>query len=82
MILLPSVQKSEPIRKEKAIKILQDAIAKKAQLYENYKKAYRLTYPEDPAGYDVDLEISYIRTQGISQLLDKQVNYNLLKTEK
>ncbi len=68
--------------KEKAIKILQDAIAKKAQLYENYKKAYRLTYPEDPAGYDVDLEISYIRTQGISQLLDKQVNYNLLKTEK
>ncbi len=60
-----------------ATKILREASSSKSNLYESYKSAYSLTYPND-GGYDVDLEIARLTGEaGVNELTDKTVNYEL-----
>ena len=64
-----------------AVKILQEAKETRIELYENYKEAYRLTYPDKY--YDADLEIAQITSSNdISTIKEEKVDYDLLAKQR
>ena len=63
------------------VKILHEAKKSRKELYENYKEAYRLTYPD--TYYDVDLEIASLTSNNdINSLKDVKVDYDLLDKQR
>ena len=64
-----------------AVKVLHEAKESRAELYENYKEAYRLTYPD--TYYDVDLDIAQLTSNNdISTLKEEKVDYDLLAKQR